>query len=652
MEKPCPINAAFAPGRRWPIVLALGYGVAWIALWFAAYQLQLVTGVSLWLPAAGLTFAILLEGGGWALALPVLASLVANGSIWPLAAWPYYLAASILPLLGYLGAALALHSYSSGYGPTYFKDLHRVTAFLGVSAGAALFAVLVGTYFFRAADLLPAQALAWEVIFSGWIAEFIGVTTIAPLLLVYGVPWVKRLRQNSLPRSSLWHTIAHAFSAHHLLFQLALSVGMVTLLFWLPSHFLQMRPQPFIALLWLPILIWIVITHGVRGAVLAVLCFELAIITVLLIFNDTALIWQYQVVMAVVAILGLVAAAFFHEQSYNTILFRDLAEISNDLLWEFDADGSLRTMRGQMADAIRHHVGTGDANWLQFIVDQEKDTDLAAVREALAQQQLFRQRVLRMALPGRDQPIWTRNSGLPMFGAAGEFLGYRGTTTDISDHKTAQTLQKKAEALLRDYDHTLEAKIEARVEERTRALAEASLRNWRLANYDTLTGLANRNLLFEHLRKGIQQARRQWRLLAVLLVDLDGFKQVNDTYGHDAGDHLLRQVAERLRQSIRASDTPARLGGDEFILLLPDLEHQEMAVTVAEKIIACIAEPISLGTATATVSASIGIAIYRPELPATLEISMNLLRQADGAMYAAKRSGKNSWQFAEQAGDS
>ncbi|MFZ1492099.1 MAG: GGDEF domain-containing protein, partial [Candidatus Competibacter denitrificans] len=279
-------------------------------------------------------------------------------------------------------------------------------------------------------------------------------------------------------------------------------------------------------------------------------------------------------------------------------------------------------------------------------------TDWVAVRQALAQRQPFRQQVLLMALPGRDQPIWTRNSGLPMFGVAGEFLGYRGTTTDISDHKTTQTLQKKTEALLQDYNQTLEAKIEAKVEERTRALAEASLRNWRLANYDTLTGLANRNLLFEHLRKGLQQSRRQWRLLAVLLVDLDGFKQVNDMHGHDAGDELLRQVAVRLRNSIRASDTPARLGGDEFILLLPDLERPEMAVTVAEKIITCVAEPISLGAMTVSVGASVGIAIYRPESPATLEVAMNLLRQADSAMYDAKRGGKNGWRFAEQPGDS
>lgn len=646
MHKRCATDVAIAPDRMgWA---ALGYGATWVALWLASYQLHLATGFSLWYPAAGLTFAILLECGAWALVLPVLASLLANALIWPWAAWPYYLAASLLPSFGYLGAALVLRAYSDGHGPTRLKDLRRVAAFLGASAGAALFSALVSAYSFGAADLLPARVPVWTVVLSGWIGEFVGVVTLAPLLLVHGTPWIQGLRQKPPSLSSPWRAIARGCAARPLLFQWVLSAGLLALLFWLPSYFFQARLQPSIALLWLPVLVWIVIKQGVRGSVWAVLGFELIFIVIFLVFGQVEWRWQYQVVMAAVAILGLITAAFFHEQSYNTVLFRDLAEISNDLLWEFDADGSLRTLRGQLAETIRLHAGTTGANWLRFIVEQEQDTDLVALREALEQRQPFRQKVLRMTLPGLDQPIWTRNSGLPMFGAAGEFLGYRGTTTDISDHKTAQTLQKKAEALLRDYNHTLEAKIEAKVEERTRALAEASLRNWRLANYDALTGLANRNLLFEHLRKGLQQARRQWRLLAILLVDLDGFKQVNDTYGHDAGDELLRQVAARLRQSIRASDTPARLGGDEFILLLPDLERPEMAVTVAEKIISCVAEPIALGATTVTVSASVGIAIYRPESPATLELAMSLLRQADGAMYEAKRGGKNGWRFAEQ----
>jgi diguanylate cyclase (GGDEF)-like protein len=185
------------------------------------------------------------------------------------------------------------------------------------------------------------------------------------------------------------------------------------------------------------------------------------------------------------------------------------------------------------------------------------------------------------------------------------------------------------------------------VVERTRMLAEVSQRNWQLANFDSLTGLPNRNLFFEHLRKSLQQARRQWRMLALLLVDLDGFKEVNDTFGHEMGDELLRQVAARLRQCIRATDTAARLGGDEFTIVLTDLEQADAADAVARKLVAHLAEPVLLGEITAHVTASVGIALYRPKWPANLEMGMALLRQADAAMYEAKRAGKNDWRFAE-----
>ena len=366
MHKRCATDVAIAPDRMgW---VAPGYGAAWVALWLAGYQLHLATGFGLWYPAAGLTFAILLECGGRALVLPVLASLLVNALIWPWAAWPYYLAASLLPSFGYLGAALVLRTYSDGHGPTRLKDLRRVAAFLGVAAGAALFSALVSAYLFGAADLLPAQAPAWTVVFSWWIGELVGVVTLAPLLLVHGTPWIQRLRQRLPPsQSSPWRIIVRScLAARPLLFQLALSVGLLALLFWLPNYFSQTPPQPFIALLWLPVLVWIVITQGVRGAVWAILGFELILIAIFLIFGQAEWVWQYQVVMAVVAILGLIMAAFFHEQSYNTVLFRDLAEISNDLLWEFDADGSLRTLRGYLAETIRLHAGTAGANWLRL----------------------------------------------------------------------------------------------------------------------------------------------------------------------------------------------------------------------------------------------------------------------------------------------
>jgi len=378
-----------------------------------------------------------------------------------------------------------------------------------------------------------------------------------------------------------------------------------------------------------------------------VLLYQLGIVALAMAADQPDLMYQYQIVMAVIAVSGLLTGAVSQAQLADTARFHDLVEVSSDLFWEFDNQGRLCDLRGHFSRTEGTFSNQLGKNWREYVIQQESDTGLAVLRAALREHQRFQQVMLCIRLPGRKGPVWTRNSGLPLFDDSGEFRGYRGTTTDVSDYQQAEAERQRVEALLQDYGRNLEAQVEARVVERTRMLAEVSLRNWRLANFDHLTGLPNRNLLFEHLRKSLQQARRQRRMLALLLVDLDGFKKVNDTFGHDMGDELLRQIAERLRQCIRATDTAARLGGDEFTIVLTDLEQAEAAEAVARKLVARLAEPVLQGEMTATVTASVGIALYHPEWPANLDMGMALLRRADAAMYEAKRAGKNNWRFAE-----
>jgi diguanylate cyclase (GGDEF)-like protein/PAS domain S-box-containing protein len=165
----------------------------------------------------------------------------------------------------------------------------------------------------------------------------------------------------------------------------------------------------------------------------------------------------------------------------------------------------------------------------------------------------------------------------------------------------------------------------------------------KLANYDALTGLPNRMLLDDRLRQAIAHARRQERLLAVCFLDLDGFKPINDTHGHDVGDQLLVQVAQRLLQAMRAEDTVARLGGDEFVLLLSELSSVDECELALERIIEDLTAPYAVGALELRVSASIGIAIYPFD---DAEPDM-LLRLADHAMYQAKQGGRNRYFFYE-----
>jgi len=163
----------------------------------------------------------------------------------------------------------------------------------------------------------------------------------------------------------------------------------------------------------------------------------------------------------------------------------------------------------------------------------------------------------------------------------------------------------------------------------------------KLAFYDVLTGLPNRRLLEDRLQQQLAAVRRNDELMAVAMMDLDGFKQVNDTKGHDTGDELLKEIAERLKLCIREVDTVARLGGDEFVLILSKLQHREDVVPILERVLNSVSLPCILKKGSARVSASIGISFY----PAHGETGDLLLRRADIAMYASKNSGRNQFNF-------
>ena len=162
-----------------------------------------------------------------------------------------------------------------------------------------------------------------------------------------------------------------------------------------------------------------------------------------------------------------------------------------------------------------------------------------------------------------------------------------------------------------------------------------------LAHYDNLTGLPNRMLLQDRLEQAIAIAERQRQKFALLFIDLDGFKEVNDAVGHPAGDEVLKIVAQRLLALVRGMDSAARLGGDEFVVILTDIGNGENAGRVAQKIIESLEQPCLVAGLSLSVSASIGVSIY----PNDEMVANELLRSADEAMYKAKRGGKRQVKF-------
>jgi diguanylate cyclase (GGDEF)-like protein/PAS domain S-box-containing protein len=201
--------------------------------------------------------------------------------------------------------------------------------------------------------------------------------------------------------------------------------------------------------------------------------------------------------------------------------------------------------------------------------------------------------------------IWISENAHSVYDANGRFVCYEGTVQDITDR--------------RNYQEQLE----------------------RQANHDLLTGLPNRNLLADRLSQAISRAVRSQNYLAVVFIDLDNFKFINDTLGHVAGDALLVEVSQRLQASIRGSDTVARQGGDEFVLLLNEHDQVDSIISLLERVMQVVARPIQLMGGEYQVGASLGVALY----PQDGRDPESLLKHADVAMYAAKSQGRNNFQF-------
>lgn len=290
--------------------------------------------------------------------------------------------------------------------------------------------------------------------------------------------------------------------------------------------------------------------------------------------------------------------------------FRSLTALSSDWYWEQDAEFRFTRLEG------RHMVGDeslegenwlGRRRWETGLVPDEGGSWREHI-DTLRQRQPFKDFILRRTMA--DGSVrYISVSGEPILDGQGKLLGYRGVGRDVTDSK--------------------------RAEEQIRYLA----------THDSLTELPNRVLFGQLLTAAIKTAKRQARGFTVMFIDLDHFKLVNDTLGHEAGDRLLREVAQRLKRTLRASDTVARLGGDEFVVLLQRADTRESATKVAQKILAALSEPIVIQGQECRVTASIGICMY----PLQAHDEESLMLNADTAMYLAKEAGKSSFRFYDPA---
>ncbi|HEY8708620.1 MAG TPA: EAL domain-containing protein [Burkholderiaceae bacterium] len=279
--------------------------------------------------------------------------------------------------------------------------------------------------------------------------------------------------------------------------------------------------------------------------------------------------------------------------------FRGLTALSSDWFWEQDASFRYCRLEGRHAQAFAATMGK--TNW-ELGLGIEGGWD--AHRALLESHRPFHDVVMHGSLAGG--PLrYQRMSGEPIVDPHGHFMGYRGVGRDITKHK--------------------------RTEERIQYLA----------THDGLTDLPNRTLFSQLLNQQIQSARRYEGKFAVMFLDLDRFKAINDTFGHEAGDTLLKEMASRFSACVRASDVVARLGGDEFVVLVQEAGDIEQVNTVARKVLSAAIKPVLIAGQDCRVTASVGICMF----PQDAQDEQTLMKNADIAMYRAKAQGKNNVQF-------